>query len=152
MDWSAELSGVLSHRIAELHELASVTERFLRAFDVPEHTIFQINLAVEELVSNTINHGSRDGEQSAIRVALSMSDGEIVVRIEDEAPPFDPFARAPVDTAAAIEARPIGGLGIHLVKEMIDRVEYRRVDGRNHVTLRQPFAPAREGAVKQDAE
>ncbi len=142
MDLSAELCAVMSNRLAEIPELAGMVERFLQAFDVPGPTIFQINLALEELIANTINYGYRDDGDYAIRVTIAMAGREISIRIEDDAAPFDPFARAPVDTAAAIDDRGIGGLGIHLVKEMIDRVDYRRVGDRNHVTLRHSYAPA----------
>jgi serine/threonine-protein kinase RsbW len=152
MDLSAELFGVLSKKIAEITALATAVERFLKAFDVPDHTIFQINVAIEELITNTINYGYRGNDESLIRINLKMENQEIVIRIVDEATPFNPFAQAPVDTTGGIDQRRIGGLGIHLVKEMIDHVDYQRVDGRNHVTLRQTFTPAGECVANEEAQ
>lgn len=139
MSLSAELSVMLDNRIAELAELAPKVEQFLQSFGVPAPTTLQINLALEELLTNTIKYGHRDGGNHPIRVSLAVVPGEITAEIEDTGAPFDPFALAPVDTDAPLDARQPGGLGIHLVRQVIEAVEYRRVGGRNRVTLRQPF-------------
>jgi anti-sigma regulatory factor (Ser/Thr protein kinase) len=155
MELSAELSVVLANRIPEITGLAERIERFLLAFDVPEATAFQVNLALDELLTNTISYGYRDGEPHPIGVRLRLVPGVIEIVIDDDAVAFDPFSRAPVDTAATIDERDPGGLGIHLVKTLIDDVAYRRVGDRNRVTLRQNFAaapapaPAEEGIADE---
>jgi anti-sigma regulatory factor (Ser/Thr protein kinase) len=150
MELSAELAVVIANRSSEIPELAEGVDRFLRAFEVPEATIFQINLALDELLTNAISYGYSDDAAHAIRVGVSVACGQIDVRIVDDAAEFDPFARAPVDAAAEIEDRAIGGLGIHLVKEMMKRVDYRRIDGRNHVMLHQSFDAAKSGGEKEE--
>lgn len=138
------LSLVLGSQLPELAGAAAKIEQFLRDAGVPDVTVLQINLAVEELLTNTIKYGHGDGQPHPIHVSLAIAGGEIVVEIEDDAAPFDPFARPPVDTAAPLDDRRPGGLGLHIVKELIARVAYRRDAGRNFVTLQQPFA-AMEG-------
>lgn len=152
MDPSAELSVVLSNRLPELVELAAKVERFLHFCRVPEPAILQINLALEELLTNTIKYGHADDLRHPIRVSLVVAAGAITVAIEDEAAAFDPFARPPVDTEAALDERRPGGLGIHLVKQMIERVDYRRVAGRNRITLCQPFTAVCERGGSQREE
>ena len=147
---SAELSIALSSRLPELAELAIKVEEFLHSCGVPDATILQINIALEELLTNTIKYGHRDGASHPIGVSLAVALGRITVAIEDEAAPFDPFARPPVDTAAPLDDRNPGGLGIHLVKEMIERVDYQRVAGRNCVTLCQPFTAVQDSGSQRE--
>jgi anti-sigma regulatory factor (Ser/Thr protein kinase) len=151
MEFVAELSVDIANRIPEITALAHRVERFLHGFDVPHHTIFQINLALDELLTNAITYGYRDDGPHRIRVAVGIGAGAIDVRIEDDAAEFDPFARDSVDTAAPLDERNPGGLGIHLVKEMLDRVDYRRIDGRNRITLRQSFAADSDSAAPDSA-
>lgn len=148
MDLSGELFQVLANRLADIAPLASRIEGFLQSFGVPGDTIFRVNLAIEELLTNIVSYGFDDTGRHLIRVRVSVTGSAVTVRIEDDGAAFDPFARTPVDTAAGIDARSPGGLGIHLVKQMIDAVAYQRSGGRNRITLRQPFA----GATARDAE
>lgn len=149
MDLSGELFQVLANRLADIAPLASRIEEFLQSQDVPGDTIFRVNLAVEELLTNIISYGYDDGGRHLIQVTVSVTGAAVTVGIEDDGAVFDPFARAPVDTAAGIDERSPGGLGIHLVKEMIGAVAYRRSDGRNRITLRQPFAGAPARAAER---
>jgi serine/threonine-protein kinase RsbW len=140
MDLAGELFRVLANRIADIAPLAGRVEGFLDSFGVPGEVIFRVSLAIEELLTNIVSYGYGDARRHLIQVTVSVTDGAVIVRIEDDGAPFDPFARAPVDTAAGIDERRPGGLGIHLVREMIGEVAYRRSNGRNRITLRHPLA------------
>lgn len=150
MELSGELFQVLTNRLADIAPLASRIEGFLQSLAVPGDTIFRINLAVEELLANIISYGYGDGGRHLIQVTVRVTGEAVVVGIEDDSAAFDPFARAPVDTAAGIDQRSPGGLGIHLVKEMIGAVAYRRSGGRNRTTLRQSFAGAPARAAEEE--
>lgn len=150
MDLSGELFQVLTNRLADIAPLASRIEEFLHSLDVPGDTMFRVNLAIEELLANIISYGYGDGDRHLIQVTVRVTGAAVVVGIEDDGAAFDPFARAPVDTAAGIDQRSPGGLGIHLVKEMIGAVAYRRSGGRNRITLRQPFAGAPTHAAEKE--
>lgn len=152
MDLLGELFRVLANRIADIAPLAVRIEDFLRSFGVPGETIFRVVLAVEELLTNIVNYGYGDAGRHLIQVSVSVTEGAVIVRIEDDGAPFDPFARPPVDTAAGIDERRPGGLGIHLVREMIAEIAYRRSDGRNRITLRQPFAGEDARAAEEKTE
>lgn len=140
MGVSGELVLALANQIGEIAPLAGRVEEFLRSFGVPGDAIFRVSLALDELLTNIVSYGYDDARPHVIRVSASVTGGVVIVRTEDDGRAFDPFARAPIDTSAGIDARSPGGLGIHLVKEMIGEVAYQRIDGRNRVTLRQPFA------------
>lgn len=82
---------------------------------------FTANLCLEELITNTIQHGLRGQPDRRIHVRISMNEEWLEIILKDDAPPFDPFAEAPVaDTGLDVDQRPIGGLGVHLVKTMMD--------------------------------
>ena len=110
-------------------------EEFCAARDLAPSVAFALNLSLDELLTNTISYGYDDGDSHRIDVAVRMEGSAIVVEISDDAKPFDPADAPRPDTGAAIEDRPIGGLGVHFVREMMDGFRYSRSGGRNIVTL-----------------
>lgn len=102
-----------------------------------------MNLCLEELIVNTFVHGLRRQPGHYIRIDMQADAGELVVQLCDDAPPYDPFSRAPVTSLnLAASERPIGGLGIHLVKSMMDKVEWQDQGGGNRITLRKALPAA----------
>ena len=95
-------------------------------------------LALEELVANVFAHGA--GGEVHLRIVCDGSklDAEVI----DSGPAFNPLAADDPDIDAGIEERPFGGLGVFLVKNLMDRVHYRRSEGHNHVYLTKRLAPA----------
>jgi len=100
----------------------------------PEASLF-VGLAIEELVTNCIKYGYDDGGEHFIDVALSVADHTLTMVVVDDGRPFDPLAAAPPDLSLAIEDRPLGGLGIRMLRELADNVTYERRNGANRVTL-----------------
>ena len=94
------------------------------------------NLAIEELVTNCIKYGFDDNEDHLIEVRLSVSASSIAVIVMDDGRPFNPLVVPDPDTSLPLEERPIGGLGIHLLRRMSDEIEYVREGNKNRVTLR----------------
>ena len=136
---SAKLSLRMDLRLDELTRVAAALEEFARAEDWSSEVEYQIKLAVEELGINIINYSDGEGagaEPRHAEIEIASDADEVVVRIADDGRPFDPFAEAPApDLESGIDIRPIGGLGVHLVKTMMNEARYRREDGRNQVTL-----------------
>ena len=110
--------------------------------------IFKVNLVLDELASNIIVHGGKEGSRSPdIVIEMASREDEVVIEISDDGRPFNPLRDAPPAPAIheSLEAAPIGGLGIHLVKNMVDSMSYRHENGRNRVTMtarREQSAPA----------
>jgi anti-sigma regulatory factor (Ser/Thr protein kinase) len=125
----------LRNDIAELPQLVAFIDRFFARLPPDPKTLNAFQLALEEVVLNVINHGYRDGAPHTFRVALAASGRRVTATVDDDAPAFDPLAQPSVDLDAPLAGRPIGGLGIHLVKKMMDRVAYTRDRGRNLLTL-----------------
>ena len=124
-----------------LPRVAAFVERFAEAQGFSAAQIYRINLALDELLTNTIEHGFRGREQEAdISVALHSEGDTVVVRYEDNGPEFNPLRATEQDLELELEERPIGGLGLQLISSTFDAVSYERIDGRNVTTLRQSLA------------
>ena len=98
-----------------------------------------MQLAVEEMVTNTIVHGLRDQPCGTIDLDIAVDTGSVRVSLTDAAPEFNPLLALPPQMPETLEEREQGGLGIHLVRKLMDRVEYQRVDGRNQVSMEKRF-------------
>jgi len=98
----------------------------------------QMNLAIEEAVVNVMTY-AYPGTTGNVNIEAQANDERLKFTIIDSGIPFDPTAKAEVDTTLSAEERPIGGLGIHLVRQLMDSINYERVDGKNVLTLRKKF-------------
>lgn len=125
----------LRPEISELTRLATAFASFAAQHAVPADAVNALQLSLEEIVTNAIVHGYQQSGSKTVQVTLTARPGEVVAEIEDEAPAFDPLARAMPDLDQPLEDRPIGGLGIHLVKNLMDAVSYQRDGNRNRLTL-----------------
>ena len=132
---SARLSLEIETRPDELERLSAAIEALGRQENWPPDLIFRVNLVLEELGLNIINHGHDEGLHE-IEIALNSEAEALTIEITDDGKPFDPLNDAPLpNLTASLEDRPVGGLGIHLVRTMMDELHYRREGGRNHLTL-----------------
>lgn len=106
--------------LQELEKLAAAVEEAL-----PEHPdlAFSVNLCLDELITNTILHGLQGAQNRLIRVRMNISAQLLEIFIKDDAPHFDPFLQAPIpDLDLDLDERQVGGLGVHLVKTLMDDV------------------------------
>jgi anti-sigma regulatory factor (Ser/Thr protein kinase) len=125
----------LANDARDLHECNEQVRQWLEGHAVPAGAVYALNVAVEELVSNVIRHAHRDEGRHEIGLSLRLERDLAVLQIEDDGVQFDPTAAPAPDLDGPIERRPVGGLGIHLLRRMSDRIEYRRDGNRNIVTV-----------------
>ena len=112
--------------------LAEVCE----AAGVGRATCLRVTLLVEELFTNTVVHGHRGDSDAPVCLQCEAAPGRMALVYEDTAPAFDPFAQVAMpDVVASVEDRPVGGLGVLLVSEMAQQIEYRRDGNRNRISL-----------------
>jgi anti-sigma regulatory factor (Ser/Thr protein kinase) len=123
------------NRLSDLDLLADGLREFCLAGGMSEEVFGDVRLAVEEAVSNTIRHGYADAESHPILVRADLDAGELRLEIEDDARAFDPLQAPLPDVRVPIEEKPRGGLGILLLRSVMDRLEYRRVGGKNILRL-----------------
>ena len=132
---TAELDLKLRPERNVITELTEAVESFGVDQNWSPKLVFQVQLVLEELVLNVIDYGfKQSGENLSVRI-LSSADS-LRIDLADDAPPFDPIGDAPeTDPDELLENRQIGGLGLHLVRTMMDQVQYLREDGQNRLTL-----------------
>jgi len=107
--------------------------------------IFEMNLALDELFTNIITYGFRDDKKHTIKIHIVAEHNQLKLRIEDDGIPFDPAMVESPDLACKIEDCRIGGLGIHLIKNLMDEIRYERVNDMNLLYLTKHIAQPGKG-------
>jgi anti-sigma regulatory factor (Ser/Thr protein kinase) len=126
-------------QLSEVARFHAAFVEFATAHAVPTEVRRNLQVVLDELLANIVSYGlaGREGGEAQVQVALS--DEGVAVTLSDNGAAFDPFARVAPDTTLSIEDRQIGGLGIHLVKQMMDEVSYARRDNQNVTTIMKRF-------------
>ena len=125
----------IKNELAEIARLAEQVEEFGVNNNIEPRYIFNINLSLDELLTNTINYGYDDHEEHVITINMYLTENEIVIQVEDDGMPFNPLDMPDPDLSRELEERPAGGLGIYLVRTMMDQVEYVRQGDQNIITM-----------------
>ena len=115
----------------KLPEATGFFEDILSAANAPMKVIAQVNVAVDEIFSNIARYSGA----TAATLGCSLADGRMTLRFSDNGRPYDPTGKPDPDTTLSAEERDIGGLGIFMVKKIMDEVTYEYVDGLNILTL-----------------
>jgi anti-sigma regulatory factor (Ser/Thr protein kinase) len=137
---SDELEFHLVNDLAAMAGVVEAVEGFVAEHRLPAEAANALYVCVDEAVSNAIAHGYPEGERGEIAVRLHRRADGVVLEIEDDGAPFDPLQAASPDLTLPLAARPIGGLGIHLIRSLMDEVSYARRDGRNVLKLTRKLA------------
>ena len=125
----------------DIQQIPTLAE-WIDSLGIPEELNMPVNLALEEAVSNVMLYAYPDIKPGQVlvefvrsQVAGRQAHEQIVFIITDSGIPFDPTQQPPADTSLSVEERAIGGLGIHLVMQLMDEVKYERVEDKNVLTL-----------------
>jgi serine/threonine-protein kinase RsbW len=132
----ADFERLLGTDLADIAALASSFADWGAQAGLTQREIFQLNVMLEELVTNVIVHGLGVGGPGWVRLRIARQGDYLALELRDNAPPFDPFQAPPPQLDADIDARMVGGLGVHLVRTLVDECGYARTDGLNIVRLR----------------
>lgn len=99
--------------------------------------VFKVNLVLEEIGLNILSYGGESGgEHPEVEIVIKSEEDALTIEVSDDGRPFDPLQEAPVPvTDGEILDRPIGGLGVHLVKTMMDDLSYRHSEGKNRLVM-----------------
>jgi sigma-B regulation protein RsbU (phosphoserine phosphatase) len=130
-----ELEIKLHNELSELERFNQALTEFGQQHGLPPKVMHDLNLVLEEILTNIISYGYTDNREHEIRVSLSAQPGEVRAEVQDDGQPFNPLEAPEPDTTKPLEERTIGGLGIHLVRKLMDRVEYQRQEGRNLLVM-----------------
>lgn len=130
---------ILPNNVDKVSELAAFVDGICESLEFDAVTTMQMNLAIEEAVVNVMSYAYPPGTKGYVNIEAQADEARLKFVITDTGVPFDPTTKAEVDTTLSTEERGIGGLGIHLVRTIMDSINYERVDGKNILTLRKFF-------------
>jgi len=120
---------------AGVEEVNAAFAGFAESHSLPAPVRRSVNVALDELLANALSHGGTGRDPCSLTVEVKLDEERVTVILTDDGTPFDPFEREAPDTTLSVEDRPIGGLGLHLVGQLMDQVSYQRREGHNVVVL-----------------
>jgi len=129
------LTLLLKNRIVEVSRLVEAVESFGGHAGLSSDLTYRLTLSLDEIVSNVIRHGYSDTGDHIVEVRLTVHDGTVTAVVEDDGHPYDPRESPAPDLTLPVEQRGPGGLGIYLVKQMMDSIDYERKAGKNVLTV-----------------
>ncbi len=121
--------------VRELDRIADIVQDFCVRNALSPSLGYQLTLVLDELLTNVISYGYEDDAEHVIELTISLGDGLLTIEGGDDGKAFDPFEVQEPDLEGPVEDRPIGGMGVHFVKTIMDTIAYRRRGGRNHLTM-----------------
>jgi serine/threonine-protein kinase RsbW len=126
---------VIENRIEEISSLAEQIDNLSEEWHIPQAMAMNINLVIEEAVSNIIFYAFADNKKHDIRISVSINDKRLSIKITDDGNPFNPLEQQQPDITLSAEERPVGGLGIFLISQIMDEMGYARKENLNILTL-----------------
>ena len=131
----------ISAQVEKLNEVLAFVDERLERYDCPIKIQTQIDIAVEEIFVNIANYAyTPETGDATIKVGISEDPLEVTISFADSGVPYDPLAKEDPDITLPAEKRPIGGLGIYMVKKSMDNVEYEHKDGMNIFVIRKKLS------------
>lgn len=126
----------IANNLNELNRLAEFVESLCEELSLSAETTMNINLALEEAIVNIINYAYPSKEQHDILLKVTSNERQLIFLLTDNGVVFDPTLVPDADTTSSIEERPIGGLGIFLIRSIMNEISYQRLDGQNRLIMK----------------
>ena len=120
---------------AHLPRLTAFLQQFWSSASLPPGARLAFELALEEIFMNVVMHGAAGEEPRQVQVSLALSPEGLTMTVEDDGPGFDPLSLPPPDVTVNLADRRAGGLGVFLVRKIMDTVSYARIAGRNQLRM-----------------
>jgi anti-sigma regulatory factor (Ser/Thr protein kinase) len=133
----------MSHRVSvtitapgpEAAGVPDLLDSLARAHALDPGAVADMQVALDEALSNILRNGFADGAAHRLDVAIVVHGDRLIAELVDDCAPFDPLAVPPPDVGATLADRPVGGLGVHFVRHLMSRVSYTRIGDRNRLVL-----------------
>ena len=132
---SQQISVHFKNQLSEIERLGQIVAEFAAWHHLPAQVVFEVNLALEEILTNVISYAYADSKEHQILVTLALTEGELTAEVEDDGRPFDPTEASEPDTGTPLEERRVGGLGIHLARKLMDDLAYQRQPDKNLLVM-----------------
>jgi anti-sigma regulatory factor (Ser/Thr protein kinase) len=129
----------LRNSVAELAVLRDAVDRFAVEHGIAVKSLIALQVVLDEIVSNVIKYAWHDGEAHQLHIRLHTNGSVIEGEVSDDGQPYDPRNSPPPPSAAAGGRPRPGGLGVHMVKQLVDRFDYERVGGHNRLKLKMRY-------------
>jgi serine/threonine-protein kinase RsbW len=126
----------LENKISEIERLADAVMKFGRKNSFSDKVIFDINLALEEVVNNVISYAYKDKNEHQINIYMELEGQVLLLKVEDDGAPFNPFDVPEPDIDKPLEEREPGGLGLFFVRNLTDELEYKREKDKNILIMK----------------
>lgn len=138
---SKNISVELKNDVIEIGRMSQIVDEFCASNKLPPDTVFALTLSLEEILTNVITYGYDDNDEHVIIVRLNLHQGQVCIQVEDDGKPFNPLEVEAPNIDKPLEEKPIGGLGIHLVKNHMDSLKYQRKEERNLLIMKKKANP-----------
>lgn len=143
-----EVATTIAATPAGIADVAALVDDLAARLGLTKDVVADVQVALDEVLSNIARHGARDGRTPVVSVRLRIDADAVEVEVEDDGRPFNPLSLPSPDLTAPLEERRPGGLGVHFVRRLMTDVGYSFVDNRNRLVLRRRLA---EHAAKRGA-
>ena len=134
-----ELLLQLSNNRPEIRNLRNRFDIFAKDNELPAKVIHDVQLALDEVVTNIVEYGYDDDDEHLIDIKFILNEQSLKIIIIDDAKPYNILDKKDPDTSQSLDEKPIGGLGIYLVKRLMTNIDYDYRDGKNHLLLTKSF-------------
>ena len=129
------VEATISGRPADFPKVSGMVDALAAAHRLPMDVVADMQVALDEVLSNIIRHGNGHRLAREIRVRVTLAPNVLMAEVEDDGPPFDPLTLPPPDLTSPLRERAVGGLGIHFVKHLMNDVRYAFIRDRNRLVL-----------------
>ena len=126
---------LLKNDLNELKRLTDILCKLCDENNIGNKVLCDVTLALEEIFANIVHYAYEDKEEHLVKIHIKIQDNLFSLNITDDGKPFNPLDVPKTNTDTPFEERKIGGLGIHLVRHLIDKLEYKQVKGKNVLTM-----------------
>lgn len=130
----------IKNNITELDRINEKISGLTADWNLPSSIAFNINLVIEEIFSNIVFYGYADNAEHTINITFSTNPGQVKIKIEDDAQEFNPLILPLTNcSCSTVNNAQIGGLGIHIVKSLMDDLNYSRVNNKNILVMSKTY-------------
>lgn len=137
---NAQVTVSFKNQLVEIERLGQVVTEFAQRQHWSSQVLFEVNVSLEEILTNVISYAYEDDKEHTIILRLSFANGEMTAQVEDDGRPFNLLEVAEPDIDQPVEERKVGGLGIYLVRKFMTDLAYQRHEGKNLLTLKKKIA------------
>ncbi|MGD2270108.1 MAG: ATP-binding protein [Desulfobacterales bacterium] len=127
---------MLKNDISEIKKITDFLCKVCEENDICNKILCDATLAIEEIFANIVHYAYEDKNEHLVKISIKIGDDNLTLEIIDDGKPFNPLEAPSPDTHAPFEEREVGGLGIHLVRNITDELEYTRVKGKNVLKMK----------------